>query len=199
MTTETLDWLDDLAATSDRPVLVFGHHHVWDPASRHRPAGYFGIAPDDSERLIELVARRPVIRGYFAGHTHRNRVRRFAATGAVPWVEVACVKDYPGSWAEYRVFEGGILQIHRRISSPEALRWTEQTRHMFDGAYAGYALGAIEDRCFEITPGVSDQPGGHRPTVVHHLDPGPALVLRLVHGAVGSADDLFGPLERDRR
>ena len=38
----------------------------------------------------------PSIRGYFAGHTHRNRVRRFAATGDVPWVEVACVKDYPG-------------------------------------------------------------------------------------------------------
>ena len=38
----------------------------------------------------------PAIVGYFAGHTHRNRVRRFAATGDVPWVEVACVKDYPG-------------------------------------------------------------------------------------------------------
>ena len=151
VTAATLDWLDDMAASSDRPVLVFGHHHAWDPGSRHRPAGYFGINPDDSERLIALVARRPVVRGYFAGHTHRNRVRRFAATGPVPWVEVACVKDYPGSWAEYRVFEGGILQIHRRISTPEALRWTEQTRRMFDGAYAGYALGAIDDRCFEIT------------------------------------------------
>jgi 3',5'-cyclic AMP phosphodiesterase CpdA len=151
VTAATLEWLEDLAATSDRPVLVLGHHHVWDPASRHRPAGYFGVSPDDSERLIALVARRPVIRGYFAGHTHRNRVRRFAATGSVPWVEVACVKDYPGTWAEYRVYEGGILQIHRRISSPEALRWTEQTRHMFDGAYAGYALGDIDDRCFEIT------------------------------------------------
>jgi 3',5'-cyclic-AMP phosphodiesterase len=153
VTSDTLEWLDDLAATSDRPVLLFGHHHVWDPSSRHRPDGYFGIAPDDSERLIELVARRPVIRGCFAGHTHRNRVRHLAATGTVPWAEVACVKDYPGSWAEYRVFEGGILQIHRRISSPDALRWTEQTRNMFDGAYAGYALGRIEDRCFEIGPG----------------------------------------------
>jgi predicted phosphodiesterase len=151
VTTETLAWLDDLAAGSDRPVLLFGHHHAWDPSSRHRPDNYFGINPDDSEALIEVVARRPRIRGYFAGHTHRNRVRHFHATGSIPWVEVACVKDYPGSWAEYRVFEDGILQIHRRISTPEALRWTEQTRQMFDGTYADYALGAIEDRCFVVT------------------------------------------------
>jgi 3',5'-cyclic-AMP phosphodiesterase len=151
VSSETLEWLDDLAAPGDRPVLVFGHHHVWSPASRHRPDDYFGIHPDDSERLIDVVARRRSIAGYFAGHTHRNRVRRFAATAAVPWVEVASVKDYPGSWAEYRVFEGGVLQIHRRISSPEALAWTEQTRHMFADTYADYALGTIEDRCFSVT------------------------------------------------
>jgi 3',5'-cyclic AMP phosphodiesterase CpdA len=150
VTDETLAWLDDIGARADRPVLVFGHHQPWDPASRHRPPDYFGINPDDSERLIEVVARRPRLRGYFAGHTHRNRVRRFAATGDRPWVEVACVKDYPGSWAEYRVHEGGILQIHRRISTPEALAWTEQTRHMFGGMYADYALGPIDHRCFAI-------------------------------------------------
>ncbi len=146
----TLDWLDDLAAGSDVPVLVFGHHHAWDPASRHRPGDYFGIHPDDSEALIAVVARRPSIRGYFAGHTHRNRVRHFAATDGVPWVEVACVKDFPGSWAEYRVFEGGILQIHRRISTPDALAWSELTRDMFAGAYFDYAFGGLADRCFPI-------------------------------------------------
>ena len=147
---DTLAWLDDLAASSDRPVLLFGHHHVWSPESRHRPDDYFGINPDDSERLVDLVAARPAVAGAFAGHTHRNRVRRFAATGDRPWVEVACVKDYPGSWAEYRVHEGGVLQIHRRISTPEALAWTEQTRQMFAGTYADYARGALEDRCFTL-------------------------------------------------
>ena len=98
----------------------------WGPNSASRPAKYFGINPDDSEGLVEVVARRPALSGYFAGHTHRNRVRRFPPTGRVPFVEVACVTDFPGSWAEYRVFEGGILQIHRRIASPAALamrRW----------------------------------------------------------------------------
>ena len=63
------------------------------------------------------------------------------------------MKDYPGSWAEYRVFEGGMLQIHRRISAPDALAWTEQTRQMFAGTYADYALGSIDDRCFAVTWG----------------------------------------------
>ncbi len=145
---DQLDWLDELAARADRPVLAFGHHHPWDPGSRTRSDGYFGINPADSEALVGLVARRPAIVGYFAGHTHRNRVRRFAATGALPWVEVASVKDYPGSWAEYRVHEGGVAQIHRRISTPEALSWTEKTRSLFGGIYPQYAFGQVTDRCF---------------------------------------------------
>jgi predicted phosphodiesterase len=150
---ETLEWLDELATRpDDRPVLVFGHHHPWNPGSNTRPAEYFGIDPDDSVALIEVVARRPAIIGYFAGHTHRNRVRRFAATGDVPWVEVACVKDFPGTWAEYRVFERGVLQLHRRIATPEALAWSERTRGMFAGLYGGYAFGRLEDRCFPIWP-----------------------------------------------
>ena len=153
LTADQLDWLDELAAGSDRAVLVFGHHHPWDPASRERPDDYFGINPDDSERLIDVIARRPSIRGYFAGHTHRNRVRRFSRTGDVPYVEVACVKDYPGAWAEYEVHEGGIVQLHHRISSPQALDWTERTRAMFHGLYADYALGSLEDRCFTIPTG----------------------------------------------
>lgn len=150
VTAEQLEWLDALGAEADRPVLVFGHHHVWDPSSRSRPETYFGIKPDDSERLVEVFARRPRLRGYFAGHTHRNRVRRFAATGDVPWVEVSCVKDYPGAWAEYRVFEGGVLQVFHRISTPEALEWSERTRAMFGGMYPQYAFGTIGDRCFAV-------------------------------------------------
>jgi len=149
---EQLAWLDDLgaAAAGDGPVLVFGHHHPWKPGSASREPSYFGINPDDSERLVEVFARRPALCGYFAGHTHRNRVRHFDATGAVPWVEVACVKDYPGAWAEYRVFEGGVLQVHRRISSPEALDWSERTRAMFGGFYPHYAFGELADRCFAV-------------------------------------------------
>lgn len=150
VTREQLDRLDELGARADRPVLVFGHHHVWAPTSRTRPEGYFGVRPDDSELLIDVFARRPALVGWFAGHSHRNRVRRFPATGEVPWVEVACVKDFPGGWAEYRIFEGGILQVFHRISAPEALAWSERTRAMFGGMYPQFAYGRLEDRCFTV-------------------------------------------------
>jgi Icc protein len=156
VTADTLTWLGDLAGGlaaqgDERPVLVFGHHHVWNPESSARPEAYFGVNPDDSERLVELVAGHPNIRGYFAGHTHRNRVRRFGATRDVPWVEVASVKEFPGAWAEYRVYEGGILQVMRRISDRASLEWSEKTRTMYAGMYFDYAFGDLTDRCFVVT------------------------------------------------
>jgi 3',5'-cyclic AMP phosphodiesterase CpdA len=147
---DQLEWLDELGSRADRAVLVFGHHHVWDPGSHTRSSTYFGINPDDSERIIDVFARRPRLVGYFAGHTHRNRVRRFPPTGETPFVEVACVKDFPGSWAEYRVYEGGIIQVHRRISSPAALRWSERCRGLYEGTYEKYAFGALSERCFLV-------------------------------------------------
>jgi Icc protein len=148
ITRDQLAWLDELAAEADQAVLVFGHHHPWDPASRHRSNEYFGINPDDSEALIDVVGRRESIAGYFAGHTHRNRVRRFPGAREVPVVEIACVKDYPGAWAEYRVHEGGYTQLARRVSAPDAMAWAEKTRVMYGGYYRDYALGRVADRCF---------------------------------------------------
>jgi len=143
-----LSWLDALAEASSQPVLVFGHHHPWDPASHERSETYFGINPDDSEALCAVIARRSAIAGYFAGHTHRTRVRHFAAARMVPIVEIACVKDYPGAWAEYQVHESGYVQLTRRIRATAAMEWTERTRGMFAGLYRDYALGRVEDRCF---------------------------------------------------
>lgn len=148
LTPDQLAWLDELASRADRPVMVFTHHHPWDPSSPTRPERYFGINPADSEALVAVLERRPSICGVFAGHTHRNRVRHFAGISRSPIVEVASVKDFPGSWAEYRVHEGGILQVHRRVSSRDALDWTNRTRAMFGGRYADYSFGTLEDRCF---------------------------------------------------
>ncbi len=147
-----LEWLDDLAATAAAPVLVFGHHPCWQDVPEDWVGDFATIDPQSSASLLEVVARRPSIKGYFAGHTHRNRVRRFDLTGAVPFAEVACVKDFPGSWAEYRIFEGGALQVHRRLSTPEALAWSEACRAMVFGLYPRYAFGALEDRCLALPP-----------------------------------------------
>jgi len=150
LTAGQLDWLDELGARADRPVLVFGHHPVWNHAEEVRSDHTFGLLPDATEALHDVFLRRRHLRGYFAGHTHRNKVVRLPDLPGVPFAEVACVKDYPGSWAEYRVFEGGILQVHRRIATPEAVEWTERTRGMFAGAYPSYARGRMADRCFMV-------------------------------------------------
>lgn len=149
---EQLDWLDTMCAEADRPVMVFGHHPVGDRRSSDASDRDFGIDVDVSEDLVAVAARRPRFAGYFAGHTHRNRVRRFASSGDVPWAEVACVKDYPGAWAEYRIHEGNIVQVMHRISTPDALTWSDKTRHMFEGLYRDYAFGSLSDRCFSWAP-----------------------------------------------
>jgi predicted phosphodiesterase len=153
ITAETLDWLDACAEASTNPIIVMGHHQQWigDPQGR-RPDDYFGLHPDPSDALDELAARQPAIVAYTAGHTHRHRVRPMLRSG-IPSVEIGCVKDFPGTWAEYRVFDGGILQVVHRVSSLEALSWSERCRHLyrdFGVDYETYALGRLEDRCCTI-------------------------------------------------
>ena len=152
-----LEWLETLAAAADTPVVVMGHHQQWlaGPAAaagnEHRSEGYCGMHPDASDALADVIARNPRIVAYTAGHTHRHRVRHMPC--GVPSIEIGCVKDFPGTWAEYRVYEGGITQVVHRISTPEALAWSERCRHLyrdFGVDYETYALGALEDRCCNI-------------------------------------------------
>ena len=152
-----LEWLETHAAAADTPVVVMGHHQQWlaAPAAAargdHRSEGYFGLHPDASDALADVIARNPSIVAYTAGHTHRHRVRRMPC--GVPSVEIGCVKDFPGTWAEYRVYEGGIMQVVHRMSTPDALSWSERCRHLyrdFGVDYETYALGALEDRCCNI-------------------------------------------------
>ncbi len=148
LTADQRQWLDDLAGESRVPVLVFGHHYV---SNLERPDGgehSFGINRADSEALAAVFARRDAIAGYFAGHTHRNRVRRFEAAGRVPTCEVACTKEYPGAWAEYLIYEGGYTQVVRRVTEPDAFAWAEKTRGLYAGLYRDYALGPLDSRCF---------------------------------------------------
>jgi 3',5'-cyclic AMP phosphodiesterase CpdA len=152
---EQLDWLDELGADEgDGPVLVFAHHPLWDHA-----AFTVGVSEEDSARLVDVFARRPALAGWFAGHTHRNLVRRMPATGDVPWAEIGATKDYPGVWAEYRIYEGGVLQVVHRMSSPEALAWTDRTRALFGGLYPSYSFGSLADRCFPVVL-TAPRPGG---------------------------------------
>ena len=152
---QQLEWLDTCASESDVPVIAMGHHQQWVPPDDGRPLvrsdDYFGLHPDSSDALGDVIARRPTILAYTAGHTHRHRVRRLSS--GVPSVEIGCVKDFPGTWAEYRVYEGGVTQVVHRVSTPEALQWSERCRHLYSDFgidYETYALGRLEDRCFNL-------------------------------------------------
>jgi 3',5'-cyclic AMP phosphodiesterase CpdA len=154
ITPAQIDWLDDVCATADRPVFVMGHHQQWIGAGpdAKRSDDYFGLHPDASDALDALAVRRSQVIAYSAGHTHRHRVRSMARS-LVPSIEVGCTKDFPGTWAEYRVHEGGITQVVHRMSSPEALAWSESCRGLyrdFGIDYGTYALGTLADRCFTI-------------------------------------------------
>jgi 3',5'-cyclic-AMP phosphodiesterase len=150
LTAEQLDWLDELGARADRTVLVFGHHPCWQAAPVRWSIKPNALDLASSEALMDVIRRRTRFAAYLCGHTHRNSVSYFDAVGPAVFGEVACVKDFPGSWAEYRVFEGGILQVHHRISSPDALAWSERCRTMFAGHYPSYALGELSERCFAL-------------------------------------------------
>jgi 3',5'-cyclic-AMP phosphodiesterase len=142
-----LSWLDALAAEVTGPLLVFGHHPVWNlEAARVDPR--YAIALDDSRALVDVIQRREAIVGYFAGHTHANRLVRLGGGRNVPLVEVGCTKDYPGAWAEYRVHEDGFTQVVRRVMEPAAFAWAEQARHMIQGVYRDLVLGTLAARCF---------------------------------------------------
>lgn len=136
------DEIFDRACGSDRPVLVATHHQLQPGRMvRHWPPG---IAAPDSTRLLDRLAQLPLPVIATSGHTHRNRARHH---DSILLTEVASTKDWPGVWAGYKVFEGGIIQTVRRVSSPSAMAWTEYSRHALGGVWGLWAPGPMNERC----------------------------------------------------
>lgn len=82
-----------------------------------------------------------------SGHTHRCRVRHVAG---VPWSETGTTNHFPATWAGYRVFEGGLMQVVRRTTTPRALGWSERSRAALGGVWALWATGSMSDRSFTL-------------------------------------------------
>jgi 3',5'-cyclic-AMP phosphodiesterase len=150
VTSAQITWLEDLCRHADRPVIVFGHHHIWNPDRKNSP-DYFGINPEDSKKLIDLFRRYRCLVGYFAGHTHSNHVESVAGLPDVPFVECGALKEFPGAYNEYRIYENGLEQIMHRTTSQESLRWEEMTSRTELGHYERRHFGKLSDRCFSLT------------------------------------------------
>ena len=149
---DRLHWLaSELEETQQRqiPTLLLMHHHPVPPEHADSYPNTIGINPLHSLRLFDLVGRHPEVKGVLIGHTHRNRVRRYPASGATPFIEVNCSKDYPGGWAHYRLYEdGSFRQEVRRTGSARALEHSSRCRDLFAGGYRRFALGTLETRSF---------------------------------------------------
>ncbi len=135
------------AATDTRgPVLVAMHHQPMRlRLPTYLPPGVPG--PEARGFLRELGQANPHAL-VTAGHTHRHRRRH---VGPVTVTEVGSTKDFPGTWAAYEVYEGGIVQTVRRIAEPSCIRWTDHTRRAALGIWQLWSPGRLEDRCFTRT------------------------------------------------
>lgn len=147
-----LRWLEEeLAGTREhaQPTLLLTHHQPVPPEHRHSYPNTIGIVPEHSLRMFDLLGKNPQVQGVLIGHTHRNRVRRYAASGAIPFIEVHCVKDYPGGFAVYELYDDGTFrQEVRRTSSARALAHSTRCRDFFGGGYRDFALGTLAERAF---------------------------------------------------
>lgn len=143
---EHTDELVSLARAGGRPVVVALHH----PPRRVPVSTYYppAITWRDTRRLTRGLAATGLPALMLAGHTHRNRRYR---VGGVDVAEVGSTKDYPGQWAGYAVYEGGIRQVVRRISQPDVIAWTEMTARALGGVWGWWSPGSLDDRCWTIT------------------------------------------------
>jgi Icc protein len=150
--TERREWLADALAetrSQDVPTILLSHHHPVPPEHRNSYPNSIGMDPQDSLLLFDLLGDAPQVKGMLIGHTHRNRVRRYAAAGDVPFAEVNNTKDYPGGFAHYRLFaDGSFRQEVRRTSSSRALAHSMRCRSLFKGQYRHFTMGSLAERCY---------------------------------------------------
>jgi 3',5'-cyclic AMP phosphodiesterase CpdA len=134
-----------LAGEAPGPVVVALHH----PPSRWPVHTYYppAIAWRDTTRLVNGLAAANPATLMLAGHTHRNR--RYLV-GRLTVAEVGSTKDYPGQWAGYSVYEGGIRQAVFRVAEPSAIAWTETTRRALGGVWGWWSPGLLSDRCWTL-------------------------------------------------
>ena len=147
-----MQWLAEcLRESEDRgaPTLLLMHHHPVPPEHADSYPNSIGLNPDHSLALFDLLGSSTRVKGVLIGHTHRNRVRRYAASGDIPYAEVSNSKDYPGGWGHYRLFEdGSFRQEVRRTSTERALAHSTKCRDLFRGYYRRFTFGALADRSF---------------------------------------------------
>lgn len=133
------------ARRSGRLCVVALHHHL-----QRTPLAVFfppGIERTEGREFVRRLRAAGPVHLLTSGHTHRHR--RFDTFG-VQCTEVGSPKDFPGVWAGYSVFEGGLRQLVRRVELPTAIGWTEYTKRAAGGLWGMWSPGQLRDRCFGV-------------------------------------------------
>ncbi len=132
-----------LAEEVDTPVFIATHHY---PQRFNFPNTLpVGVPRRESRPFIHqlnVVAPGSIIA---AGHTHRHHRRHF---GSLLFTEIGSPKDYPGVWAGYTVYEGGITQTVRRVEEPSCQAWTDRTGRAIGGIWRLWSPGLRSHRCW---------------------------------------------------
>ncbi|MEY2472761.1 MAG: 3,5-cyclic-AMP phosphodiesterase [Actinomycetota bacterium] len=135
------DELIRLAHESARPLFVATHHYP----QRFNVANEFppGIPARNARLLLDALdeaAPRSVIA---CGHTHRHHRRHYKS---LLITEIGSTKDWPGVWAGYRVFEGGIMQTVHQVQEPSARAWLDRTGGTLFGVWRYWSPGVRTHR-----------------------------------------------------
>jgi predicted phosphodiesterase len=135
-----------LAAEFDGPVFVATHHYPqrFNFTSEFPP----GVPVRDARPLLDDLDRVAPGSIVACGHTHRHHRRHYKS---LLITEIGSTKDYPGVWAGYVVYEGGIQQIVTRVEEPSAREWTDRTGRTLFGAWRWWSPGLRSHRCWSWT------------------------------------------------
>jgi 3',5'-cyclic-AMP phosphodiesterase len=129
------------------PAAVVALHHY--PQRFLLPTLYPpGIPGPIARRALDAWASANPNTLVVAGHTHRHRRRDYHG---LVIAESGSTKDFPGTWTGYVVYDGGIMQVTRRVLSPDAIAWTEQGRRVLGGLWGVWSPGLRSHRCYSHT------------------------------------------------
>ncbi len=138
------DEICQLAAEADAPCLVVLHHNL-----QPLPFFYFWPYGDSADVGRPLhSAAGPGQPAYGRSPPATPTATGFGAGRGSPTARSARTKDYPGVWASYEVFEGGLVQVNRRIEAPDCAEWLEYSRRCTGGAWGRWTPGRLDDRRF---------------------------------------------------
>lgn len=149
---EQFSWFSaDLAAHSEQPTLVFGHHPITVESTvvNANPVR-FDLDPAQAQQVEALYAANPGVFFHQAGHTHRNYRTTGTTATDVTFHETGAVKEYPGGFTLLRLYTGGFAVNFYKTRADLAREWSERTRQEDFTVGPFYVFGGVGDRNYVV-------------------------------------------------